>query len=58
MAKAPKKLKLTISSDDPHVDRGAQMEKMATFKGGKRPPDNLGFKSRKPKTESDPVRRY
>lgn len=55
--KKPKKLKLKYS-DDPHKDRGAQMEKMNTFKGAKRAPDNLGFKSGKPRTMHEPMRSY
>ena len=47
-----KAFKLTYS-DDPHKDRGKQMAKLAGFKGGKRPPDNLGFKSGKPQIAHD-----
>ena len=43
---------------DPFKARGEQMKDMYTFKGGKRPPDNLGFKSNKPKVEIEPFKQF
>lgn len=45
--------KINWGNKDPFQSRTRVMDTLKTFKGAKRPPDNLGFPERESKTQID-----